>query len=131
VGKSLFTKNFQNVIIACNMNGHKEGRAVRTISEIVDYLPIRSGLDSDQMTTPHELGIDDAPIVIFDPHVRADLARIVGHIGSQDLSELVANCVNLAAKLTDDAVEGASVRLDLEAVKGALSGEEGEATSLL
>ena len=131
MGKSLFTKNFQNVIIACNMSGGVEGRIVRKITRIDDYSQGR--LETDQMTTPYNLGINAPPIVIFDSHVRADLARIIRHIGSQDLSALVASCVNLAAKLTDDTAEGASVRpLDLAAVKRALSGEEeSEADSLL
>jgi len=114
------------------MSSEIKGRAVRTITEIVDYLPGRSGIDSDQMTTPHELGIDGAPIVVFDTHLRMDLARIVDRVGCIDSSEVIVNCVNFMAKLVEDTAQGATPQLDFPQVVRALVGEEeSEAEPLL
>ena len=98
---------------------------MRQITPIDDYSG-RPVLDSDQITTTHELGLESGPIVIFDLHIGADLERIEGSVGSQDLPELVARCVNFVAKLTEDTAKGAKVQLDFAEVKRALVGEEGE-----
>jgi hypothetical protein len=114
------------------MSASENDRVVRKITKIDEYLHERFFLDSEQLTTPQELGLEATPIVLFDPHINADLEKIKSLIGEQDSPVLIANCVGFVRKLLEVTVEGVTPQIDYSQVENALvDEEESEAGPLL